>query len=76
MPTSITLDKLPLHTIATLVQFGNSDVALKLQELGLLAGTELSITHVAPLGCPIVIAFEGTQVTMRKKDAALLIVTL
>lgn len=70
-----TLDKLALHTYATLVQFGNSDVALKFQELGLLAGTELKITHVAPLGCPMVIAFEGMQVTIRKKDASLLIVT-
>jgi ferrous iron transport protein A len=70
-----TLDTLALNTPATLVQFGNTDVALKFQELGLIAGTELMIKHIAPLGCPIIIAFDGMQVTLRKADARLLFIT-
>lgn len=44
----------------------------RLMTMGLLPGQELRLTHEAPLGDPIAIEFNGFQVSLRLRDAALI----
>ena len=47
----------------------NESVA-RLMSLGLLPGREIRLTHEAPLGDPIAVAFEGCHMSLRRRDAA------
>lgn len=45
---------------------------LRLQELGLLPGTQLTVTRKSPSGYPLEIQVRGYRLALRKEDAALL----
>ncbi|MCE9560073.1 MAG: FeoA domain-containing protein [Armatimonadetes bacterium] len=49
---------------------GSSDLACRLQEMGLVQGTELMIEKVAPLGDPVEISFRGQHLCLRKNEAS------
>lgn len=42
---------------------------IRLREMGLLAGTRLTLVRTAPLGDPIEIKFRGGHLTLRKSEA-------
>ncbi len=43
-------------------------------ELGLVPGTEVTITKVAPMGDPLEIAVRGSRLSIRQQEAAVLMV--
>lgn len=48
---------------------GESALACRLQEMGLVAGTEITVEKVAPLGDPVEISFRGQSLCVRKNEA-------
>ena len=42
----------------------------RLMAMGLLPGQEIRLTHEAPLGDPIAVAFQGCHMSLRLEDAA------
>lgn len=64
-----TLDKLKKGQAALIESISNSDISIKLAEMGCFAGEKLTIQHIAPLGDPIAINVSGYLISLRKKDA-------
>ena len=54
---------------------GESDISIRLLELGLVTGTVLRIVKRAPLGEPIEIKFRGSHLALRLDEAANVLVT-
>lgn len=48
-------------------------LSLKLLEMGCLPGTEVVMSHIAPFGDPIAIKVSGYTLSMRKEEAATII---
>lgn len=44
-------------------------VILRLLEMGLLPGTEVSVTRVAPLGDPLQLRLRGYSLSIRRREA-------
>ena len=44
----------------------------KLLAMGLTPGTSFQVTRVAPLGCPIEVAFRGYSLSLRKEEIDIL----
>jgi ferrous iron transport protein A len=66
----ISLSQLPVGTNATLRDFPKAGTAfLRLREMGLLAGTTLTLVRTAPMGDPIEIKVRGYHLTLRKSEA-------
>ena len=53
-----------VHTI-----IGNSGLTRRLQALGCIEGTKVTVKTMAPLGDPIIINLRGFDLAIRKKDA-------
>lgn len=49
--------------------YGNEKLKKRLLALGCVAGTEIEIKRIAPLGDPILVRFRGFDLAIRKKDA-------
>jgi len=47
----------------------NGSAFIRLREMGLLAGTRLTLVRTAPLGDPIEIKVRGYHLTLRKSEA-------
>lgn len=52
-----------------IVSFENSDLLLKLMEMGCVPGEKIKIEQVAPLGDPISIAVAGYNLSLRLNEA-------
>jgi ferrous iron transport protein A len=66
----ISLSQLPVGATATLRDFPKAGTAfLRLREMGLLAGTTLTMVRTAPMGDPIEIKVRGYHLTLRKSEA-------
>lgn len=56
---------------AEIVSVDSSSLSLRrLSDLGFCVGEKVSCTHINPLGSPIAYRVRGSQVALRKKDAA------
>lgn len=55
-----------------LADFGltNAQYRRRLLSLGVTRGVEITILRLAPLGCPVLIEVRGTALTLRKEEAA------
>ncbi|MFC0185021.1 ferrous iron transport protein A [Pseudarcicella hirudinis] len=53
--------------------FMDEVLSLKLLEMGCLPGTEVVMSHIAPFGDPIAIKVSGYTLSMRKEEAATII---
>ena len=51
---------------------GKGQLRNRLLEMGIIKGTEIEITKFAPLGDPIEIKLRGYDLSIRKKEAALI----
>lgn len=51
---------------------GDKSYRQRLIAMGLIPGTELTLTRKAPLGDPVEIQLRGTHLTLRKHEARLL----
>jgi len=59
---------------ARIVSFTNSDIGAKLLEMGCLPGETVSLNKFAPLGCPISITVSGYELSLRKQEAATVLI--
>jgi ferrous iron transport protein A len=65
------LDKLPIGAIARVVEVeGSDELAMRLMEMGLTPGVELSVLGVAPLGDPLELLLRGYRLSVRKTEAS------
>lgn len=70
MAEPIKLSALPVGSSAVIREFPKSGTAfIRLREMGLLAGTVLTLVRTAPLGDPIEIKLRGYHLTLRKSEA-------
>lgn len=66
-----TLDTLKPGDEAVVRQLqGEPDVAERLMEMGLIVGTPLKVVKFAPLGDPLEIVMRGYHLTLRRAEAA------
>ena len=69
-PSSIPLSQLAVGGKATVREFPKIGTAfLRLREMGLLAGTPITLVRTAPLGDPLEIKIRGYHLTLRKSEA-------
>ena len=68
------LSQLKIGESATIVSFEDSTLSLKLLEMGLLPGTEVTLRHIAPLGDPIAIDLHNYLVALRKDEAQTILI--
>lgn len=68
------LSQLPKGQSATIEAFTDEEISLKLMEMGCLPGETVEISQIAPLGDPIAITVSGYKLSMRKRDAATVLV--
>lgn len=67
----MTLDKLHLGKTAVIVSVGGAGaLRLRLLDMGLIPGTNVSVRKIAPMGDPIQLRLRGYELTLRKEDAA------
>ncbi len=75
-PSIIRLSKLPAGRKAVISSHEESDFQLTLMEMGCVPGEPIWVQMVAPLGDPIAIQIAGYSLSIRKKDADNILVTL
>lgn len=69
------LSELPVGMSAVVREFAKGGAAFtRLREMGLLAGTRITLVRTAPLGDPFEIKVRGYHLTLRKAEAAEIIV--
>jgi ferrous iron transport protein A len=68
------LSELEIGQVATIRQFEDDEVFLKLMEMGFIPGEKVAIEQVAPLGDPIAILISGYQVSLRLNEASKIMV--
>jgi ferrous iron transport protein A len=54
--------------------FSDATMALKLLEMGCLPETEITVDFTAPLGCPVCISVGDYQLSLRRTEAATVII--
>jgi ferrous iron transport protein A len=69
------LDTLSLNQKARIVDYTDDLVSQQLLEMGCLPGHLIYINNIAPLGDPISVVISNTTISMRKRDAACVLVT-
>ena len=57
-----------------IVNFTDDELSLKLLEMGCLPGTQVTMRHIAPFGDPIAVKVSGYVLSMRKEEAATIII--
>lgn len=68
---SVTLSDLPIGASAIIREIPNlGPGSVRLREMGLLTGTQVTLVRCAPLGDPIEIKIRGYHLTLRKTEAA------
>ncbi len=71
----MTLDLLKVNEVGIVTGYeGNTSTRKQLLAMGLTRNTEVQVVRVAPLGDPIEIKLRGFSLTLRKSDAAQLLV--
>jgi Fe2+ transport system protein FeoA len=55
---------------------GNDSLVQRLLEMGLLEGEEVEVTNVAPLGDPIEIRLRDYSLSLRRREAARVLVLM
>lgn len=71
MSALLKLSELAVNQSGTIREMPKAGVAfIRLREMGLMAGTPVRLVRVAPLGDPIEIKVRGYSLTLRKSEAA------
>ena len=66
----MTLDKLPIGKNAKITAVGGQGMLrLRLLDMGLIPGTQLKITRIAPMGDPVELLVRGYRLSIRLEDA-------
>jgi ferrous iron transport protein A len=70
MPAPVPLSSLPIGRSAKLHSYPKTGPAfLRLREMGLLPGVQVTLVRTAPLGDPVEIKVRGYSLTLRKTEA-------
>ncbi|MDT0632695.1 FeoA family protein [Rubrivirga sp. S365] len=72
---SVTLDTLAAGARATVTGYAAGDPPGRLLEMGLVPGTTVEVVRLAPLGDPMDLRVRGFHLSVRKQEAAHVIVT-
>lgn len=72
----LNLSQLPIGKKAIIESFTDEEMSLKLLEMGCLPGEEIRVDRIAPLGDPIAVSVAGYILSMRKSEAATILVTV
>ena len=65
------LSNVPLNEISRIARLEGPEADCnRLLDLGFTPGEEVMVTHVAPLGDPLVIRVRGALLALRKREAA------
>lgn len=70
-----TADKATPHQQLEIEEVGESDISLKLLEMGIMPGKILTLLHVAPLGDPMAFQLGEAVIALRKEEAQLISVS-
>ena len=72
------LSELKINTYAIIISnnIANKKVRIRLLELGLVPGSIVKITKIAPLGDPIAILIRGYELCISKKVASYIFIRL
>lgn len=68
--SELLLSDLKVGEQGTILHFNDQHIALKLMEMGCLPGEVVILQRRAPLGDPIAIAVAGYSLSLRKSEAA------
>lgn len=67
----LTLDQVPQHQPVRVVDVAGEDaIAIRLMEMGLTEGVEISLIGAAPLGDPLEFLIRGYHLSLRKTEAS------
>jgi ferrous iron transport protein A len=69
VPTKKRLTELTPYSKATITAFDESDIAVKLMEMGFIPGEDVLLEITAPLGDPLSIMIAGYNLSIRKSEA-------
>ena len=67
------LSQLALGAVGVIHSFTDLDLSVKLMEMGCLPGERVCIRFIAPFGDPIAIDVSGYCLSLRRKEAATII---
>jgi len=70
------LSQLKIGQKGIIKEFTDLAISVKLMEMGCLLGEEIKLERIAPFGCPIAISVAGYQLSLRKGEAATILLTL
>jgi ferrous iron transport protein A len=70
------LNHLKIGEKAVVRAFTNTALSSKLIEMGCLPGELVTLSKTAPLGCPIAINISGYELSLRKEEAASVLIEL
>jgi ferrous iron transport protein A len=74
--TMLSLAELKKGQKAFIKSFKNDALSAKLIEMGCLPGESITLSKTAPLGCPLAINIAGYELSLRKEEAASVLVEL
>ena len=69
MIDSRNLSQLKIGQSATIENFSDNYLSLKLLEMGCLPGELVTLNKIAPMGDPLLITVSGYSLTLRKSEA-------
>lgn len=69
-----TLNSLKKGEQAIIRSFNDALLGSKLIEMGCLPGEKIFLRRIAPLGCPIAIDLNGSELSLRREEAGSVIV--
>lgn len=72
----IKLTDLPYKQKAIIKSFGETELYVKLLEMGIIPDEEISVELTAPLGDPIAVNVAGYQLSLRKDEACSIMVEI
>jgi ferrous iron transport protein A len=74
--TMLSLADLKKGQKALIKSFTNESLSSKLIEMGCMPGESLFLSKVAPFGCPLAINIAGYELSLRKEEAASVLIEL
>ena len=74
MAGELKLSELAIGSSGIVRRYPGGGPFLRLREMGLLPGTSVTLVRMAPLGDPLEIKLRGYHLTLRKSEAAHIVV--
>jgi ferrous iron transport protein A len=71
-----TIDTLQKGQKATIISFDETEIPLKLIEMGCMEGNFVEVMQIAPLGDPIFLSINDTNLAIRKEMASRIFVEI